>query len=146
MYDLRFIQDDSTIYAVSQMAAKSIKSENQNKKLIISLEYEAIKRSLAYETSILIGAFDQDECVAFIWGKFDIKDKEVKIYNLYVEEKYRRQRIATSLKDSLEKWAEQLGARSIVTTVDVHNKNMMHINESRDYEIEKIIMRKSLNK
>lgn len=144
MFIIKCIQDDANIYKISQMAAESFKDERHSMKLAVSLEYEAIKGSLEYEKSILIGAFIEGECVGFIWAKFDNKDKEVKIYNLLVIENHRKKGIAKTLKREVEKWAQQMGAYSIVSTVHAHNKNMIHINESMDYEVEKIIMRKKL--
>ncbi|MGK9044375.1 GNAT family N-acetyltransferase [Mammaliicoccus vitulinus] len=144
MFEIKCIQEDANIYKVSQMAAESFKDEKQSMKLAITLEYEAIKRSLEREKSVLIGAFMQGDCVGFIWAKFDDKDKEVKIYNLLVIESHRKKGIAKKLKQEVEMWAQQMGAYTIVSTVHAHNKNMIHINESMDYEVEKIIMRKKL--
>ncbi|MDT3993459.1 GNAT family N-acetyltransferase [Mammaliicoccus fleurettii] len=144
MFIIKYIQDDANIYKISQMAAKAFKDERYSMKLAVSLQYEAIKGSLEYEKSILIGAFIEEECVGFIWAKFDYKDKEVKIYNLLVIENHRKKGIAKTLKREVEKWAQQMGAYSIVSTVHAHNENMIHINESMDYEVEKIIMRKKL--
>nr|WP_263314075.1 GNAT family N-acetyltransferase [Mammaliicoccus sp. Marseille-Q6498] len=144
MFELKFIDDDSLIYKVSQMAALSFKEESQSMNVAVLLEFEAIKRSLQYEKSALVGAFNNEECVGFIWAKYDDSSKTAKIYNLFVSENYRNKGIATNLKQEIESWAVKMGAHTIVSTVDVRNVNMIHINESMDYEVEKIIMRKKL--
>ncbi|UXV32803.1 GNAT family N-acetyltransferase [Mammaliicoccus sciuri] len=107
MVVIKNIEDDATIYSISEMAASSFKDENQSLKLATLLEYEAIKRSLEYEKSVLKGALIQDKCIGFIWAK-------------------------------------DMGAYTIVSTVHAHNKTMIQINESMDYEVEKVIMRKKL--
>ncbi|MEX5937563.1 hypothetical protein [Mammaliicoccus sciuri] len=66
MVVIKNIEDDAMIYNISEMAASSFKDENQSLKLATSLEYEAIKRSLEYEKSVLKGALIQDECIGFI--------------------------------------------------------------------------------
>lgn len=144
MFVIKNIEDDATIYSISEMAASSFKDENQSLRLATSLEYEAIKRSLEYEKSVLKGALIQDECIGFIWAKYNIHDREVKIYNLLVDKSQRNKGIATALKREIEKWAKEMGAYTIVSTVHAHNKTMIQINESMDYEVEKVIMRKKL--
>lgn len=49
MFVIKNIEEDVTIYSISEMAASSFKDENQSLRLATSLEYEAIKRSLEYE-------------------------------------------------------------------------------------------------
>ncbi|WP_323703121.1 GNAT family N-acetyltransferase [Mammaliicoccus sp. Dog046] len=144
MLEFNLINEDTDIYKVSEMAASSFKDENHSMTLAISLEFEAMKRALEFETSLLLGAFSNQICVGFIWSKFEVQNKEVKIYNLFVEEAYRRQGIATKLKQEAEKWASQIGAHTIVSTVHANNQQMIDINKSMDYEIEKVIMRKKL--
>lgn len=144
MVVIKNIEDDATIYSISEMAASSFKGENQSLRLATSLEYEAIKRSLEYEKSVLKGALIQDECMGFIWAKYNVHDREVKIYNLLVDKSQRNKGIATALKREIEKWAKEMGAYTIVSTVHAHNKTMIQINESMGYEVEKVIMRKKL--
>ncbi|WP_426381620.1 GNAT family N-acetyltransferase [Mammaliicoccus lentus] len=144
MIEFKKIRDESTLYEISQMAAAYFKREDQSTKVAESLEFEAIKRSLAYEESVVFGALDNQKCIGFIWAKFDNKDNEVKVYNLFVSESYRNNKIAAKLKKKLETWAIDKGASSIVSTVHAQNKSMLHINESMGYETEKYIMRKNL--
>ncbi|WP_325885059.1 GNAT family N-acetyltransferase [Mammaliicoccus sciuri] len=66
------------------------------------------------------------------------------MYNLLVDKSQRNKGIATALKREIEKWAKHMGAYTIVSTVHAHNKTMIHLNESMDYEVEKVIMRKKL--
>ncbi|MCJ1778679.1 GNAT family N-acetyltransferase [Mammaliicoccus sciuri] len=144
MVVIKNIEDDATIYSISEMAASSFKDENQSLKLATLLEYEAIKRSLEFEKSVLKGALIQDECIGFVWAKYNVHDREVKIYNLLVEKSHRNKGIATALKRAIEKWAKDMGAYTIVSTVHAYNNTMIQINESMEYEVEKVIMRKKL--
>lgn len=142
MFVIKNIEEDATIYSISEMIALSFKKENQSLKLATSLEYEAIKRSLKYENSVLKGALVQGKCIGFIWAKYNVHDREVKIYHLFVQKMHRNKGVATALKQEIEKWAKDAGAYAIISTVHAHNETMIGLNESMGYEVEKMIMRK----
>ena len=112
----------------------------------IALREEMIIQRLKYSRDMILVIVHENQMNAFIWGHFDEATSGVTIEMLYVAETYRRQGIATKLKQNIELWARSIDALSIQGTVDITNEHMHKLNEHLGYRTQKVIMTKSLQK
>ncbi|WIV11453.1 GNAT family N-acetyltransferase [Proteiniborus sp. MB09-C3] len=83
---------------------------------------------------LMIAEDEQDKIQGFIWAcKQEKPQDSVMILSLYVARDYRRQGIATKLKELLEKWCRQEGIKTIHTTTHYNNHNMIVLNQKLGY-------------
>jgi ribosomal protein S18 acetylase RimI-like enzyme len=81
----------------------------------------------------------------FLTRKKDDAGKEIfHINNLYVKKEWRGYGIARRMKEFAEKLAKDIGVVAITTSVDTHNKKIIHLNEVLGYKTVKYILRKDL--
>lgn len=81
-------------------------------------------------------AKDSDDGIqGFIWAyKIVEKPNEVMILSLFVADKYRKQGVATILKEKLEDWCLAEGIQKIHTTVNYSNAKMISLNSKLGYK------------
>ena len=66
----------------------------------------------------------------------------VQIEVLYVKPEYRKQSIATHLKNTIEEWAISIGATVIESTVNIDNHSMIQLNNHLGYHTTHLKMTK----
>lgn len=89
-------------------------------------------------------AEEKGKLLGFIWGE-KTADKFM-ILSLYTEPAFRKQKIATKLKEMLEEWALENEISVIQTTVHYTNQNMISLNEKMGYRPGMVWMEKRIEK
>lgn len=86
-----------------------------------------------------------EDLQGFIWA-YKLKDKadEVMILSLFVADKYRKQGVATVLKEKLEEWCQSEGVSKIHTTVNYSNSKMISLNSKMGYKAGMVAMVKEI--
>ena len=92
---------------------------------------------LASPHFIALAAVKSDDVVgglaAYELIKFEQQRSEIYIYDLAVDERHRRQGIATALKRTQLAWAAQTGVRELVTRTQKGNEPMQELNRKLGY-------------
>ena len=80
---------------------------------------------------------DQNKIISFIWAETIKSNPEIlNIISLWTHEDYRKEGLATYLKEKLENLArKQISIKKIITTVSVKNTKMIELNKKLKYEI-----------
>lgn len=96
------------------------------------------------ESAYVIGAFDEEKLVGFIWAYKKMFNKKEKIHvnHLYVNGEYRRRGIATELLKSVIDYAKKNNITDIELIATVSNKNAINLYKKLGFEIERLNMHK----
>lgn len=104
-----------------------------------------IKNTKAEDLFLTITEDEEGEVQGFIWAyKQQSPEDSVMILSLYVSEGYRKQGIATKLKELLEEWCLIEGIKTIHTTTHYSNHNMIALNQKLGYNPGMVYMTKTL--
>lgn len=114
---------------------------------------ERIEQGLAAPDECMIGAWDSDQMVGFLWGQYREREEShthqqrrmVFIDNLVVARSHHGTGVGRALMDAAEAWGRNRGATEAVLTVWQFNEGAIKFYERLGYESEQIRMYKPLN-
>ncbi|MCG7339785.1 GNAT family N-acetyltransferase [Staphylococcus sp. ACRSN] len=139
--------DKEIISKVAQLHENELEKQEKDYKktaLSIALREEMILSGIYHGTDALIVETSNQTLIGVIWGRFLKGEQKVITEFLYVALNYRRQGIASSLKDAIEDWAIVKGASQIQGTVSAQNVLMQQLNIKKGYHMDKVIMTKNI--
>lgn len=98
------------------------------------------------ESAYVIGAFDEEKLVGFIWAykKMFNKKEKIHISYLFVDSNFRRQGIATKLFECIVEYAHDNNIKELDLMVTSDNKNAINFYEKLGFSIERLNLCKIL--
>ena len=130
---MRYIKSDDPLIndiATIHEYIPSDYSDYQPKALDIALRKESIQLLMEHKGDIILVKAQGDTLIAFIW--FHI-GQETHIKSLWVDAEYRKENIATTLKQMVHQLSKDKGVNKVVSTVHKNNERMQHLNLKLGY-------------
>jgi aminoglycoside 3-N-acetyltransferase I len=130
--------DTEVMFDLLTVFGKAFEDEEMYQKNTPSRAY--LKERLADKHCIVIAALKEDEVVggliAYVLPKLEQEKSEIYLYDLAVDENYRRQGIATKLIEELKIVGKKLGAWVIFVQADAVDEGAIKLYESLSQEKE----------
>ncbi|WP_339899552.1 GNAT family N-acetyltransferase [uncultured Gilvimarinus sp.] len=95
---------------------------------------------------VVLARNEKNKLVGMHWVKLESRcdEKFGNVASLWVHPNYRRQGVATQLKELAETWLRDHGATEIRTQVYMENRKMRALNEKLGYKVKLVGMAKSI--
>lgn len=141
------IEDEIWLNEIAKIHEHLISENESNYQVTttsISLRYEMLKARLKYSQDAIFVSEQNTNLEGFIWAHYEPQMSVVQIEVLYVKPEYRKQGIATHLKNTIEEWAISIGATVIESTVNIDNHSMIQLNNYLGYHTTHLKMTKNL--
>lgn len=107
---------------------------------------ESLKAYISEEKALVYGSIISERLVGFIWffGKED--NVTIHINHFVVDENYRRQGVGKALWNKVENYVDREGFEEIELFVTNSNKDAVNFYMKRNFEVERLVMKKRLLK
>lgn len=109
---------------------------------------ELLKTYINENKAIVYGVKNERHLIGFIWffKKENLSEKIIHINHFVVHENFRRQNIGKALWIEVEKYADKQGISEIELLVTKDNENAVNFYKRRNFEVERLVMKKRLIK
>lgn len=123
----------------------SFPQEDINKSSI-SIRIESLKRYIRDGKAIVYGSMINGKLGGFVWFfvKNSLDINVIHLNHIVVEEKNRGKGVGNALFDKVESYAIEKGIKEIELIVSINNDSAVKFYENKDFEVERLIMKKSV--
>lgn len=130
------------LYLKNVLDENGILNNNEKLEKII----EEMEKYIDDKSAIIIGAFQEDELIGFIWGYKMITNDKNRIHINYfvVNEKYRKQGIGRQLIRKIYEIANELKIEEIELMVTAENITAVNFYKKQGFEVERIKLCKKI--
>lgn len=117
---------------------------NNNEKIENTIE--EMKCFIEDKSAIVIGAFQKNKLIGFIWGYKTTVNNKIRIHISYfvVNEKYRKQGIGSKLIEKIYKIAKENQIEEVELMVTAHNIPAVNFYERQGFEVERVKLCKKI--
>lgn len=107
---------------------------------------EEMKQFIEDKSAIIIGAFQKNELLGFIWGyKINVNDKKrIHVNYFIVNEKCRKQGIGSKLIEKIYEIANEMQIEEIELMVTAKNTTAVNFYKKQGFEVERIKLCKKI--
>lgn len=108
--------------------------------------YEDIKRFQKDNSAILIGAFDKDILVGFLWAykRSVLGEQRIHLSHIVIDSELRSHGIGSRLLNTLEDFVQNEGIKKIELLTTLQNTNTVEFYKARGYKMTRVQFEKEL--
>jgi len=101
---------------------------------------------VANGTAMVLGMFDNDDLIGFVWAYEHPYREEVRIYvnEIHVDEHYRNRGVGKQLLCAVECLAKKRGYHALYIHAEGKNESAIRLYRNEGYEVERVQLRKEL--